>query len=370
MKNILIFFRSSVLGLFVISNAIICSVAVWNLSLAQSVGQNLQVDTYLTFLGAFALLFIFAIIFTEILRKNGVTGRLWFETLWVGLFWLMELSGAAALSAIAPNVLCSHQPALIGHDGCSSTRVLLAFTWMITIILFAYLAFLVCAAVLRQQQDSQIWHASVREFCRSHSRHSLGSAPNSPTLPRFQKELPDVVAPKPRHPLPTTIYAHHSGQGPEYDIGQYRPSSPAAARPVPPIPAAAPPKHLLTRTSIRRSTLPTSSLYPEHLHSSLTHPQASRQTPPPLGNWPRANAVEQPISNTRRSPRAAPASTVGSITTPHPVSATTPSTLVSSTTSHSRPTGPRTKSNSHEIRRPPPLDLTKISAFRSSNFGN
>jgi hypothetical protein len=30
-------------------------------------------------------------IFIEILRKNAVTGRLWFEISWVGLFWVMEL---------------------------------------------------------------------------------------------------------------------------------------------------------------------------------------------------------------------------------------------------------------------------------------
>jgi len=371
----LLLFRSLILGLFVISNAIICSVAVWNLSLAQSVGQNSQVDAYLTFLGAFALLFTFTIIFTEILRKNAITGRLWFETSWVGVFWIMELSGASALSAVAPSAMCSNRVALINNDGCSSTRVLLAFSWMITIILLGYLIFLVCAAVVRQQQDSQIWHASVREFCRSHSRHSLGSAPNSPSLPRFQQEkgLPSVVAPQPRHPPPTKIYAHrNSGQGPEYDTGHYRPSSPPAVRPVPPIPAAAPPKHLLTRASIMRSSVPaSSSLYPAHLHSSMARPQVLRPTPPsppPLGNWPRANAVEQPIRSTRRPPQAALAHSATSMTTPHPTSGTMPpSLLVPSTASRSRPSGPRTKSHLLEIRRPPPLDLTRISAFRSGN---
>lgn len=70
-----------VAGLFVVCNAISCSVAVWNLSLAQSVGQNsqyyllvkysgkpdlwcwrtVQVDAFLTFLGAFGLIFTFTL---------------------------------------------------------------------------------------------------------------------------------------------------------------------------------------------------------------------------------------------------------------------------------------------------------------------
>jgi len=358
-------FRYLVFGLFVISNSIICIVAVWNLSLAQSAGQTLQVDAYLIFLGAFALFFIFTVIFTEILRKNAITGRLWFETLWVGLFWIMELSGAAALTAIVPNISCDHQ-----STTCSSTRARLAFSWIITMTLLVYLVYLLCAAIIRQQRDPQIWHASVKEICRSpSSRQSLGSAPASPSLPRFQKEIPDVVAPQPRLPPPTAINVYRSGQGPEYDIGHpQRPSSPAAVRPVPPIPVAAPPSRLLTRAAARQSAVPVPSLYPQHLQSSVTRPpqpsQPSPASPPPLGDWPRADAVEQPLRSVRKLPRATASGPASSTTTgPHPPSETASSALPSS---RSRLPGSRTTSGSREIRRPPPLNLTKISAFRST----
>jgi len=361
-------FRYLVFGLFVISNSIICTVAVWNLSLAQSAGQMVQVDTYLIFLGAFALVFIFTVIFTEILRKNAVTGRLWFETSWVGLFWIMELSGAAALTAIVPTAMCDRRTALIINTACSSTRALLAFSWIVTVILLLYLVFLLCTAIVRQQRDPQIWHASVREFCRSpSSRQSLGSAPTSPSLPRFQKEIPDVVAPQPRRPPPTAIYAHRSGQGPEYDIGHHqRPSSPAAARPVSLIPVAAPPRHLLTRAAATQPIVPVPSLYPQHLQSSVPRPpqplQPSPASPPPLGNWPRADAVEQPVRSARKPPQATSSHPANSTTRPDPPSETVSSTLVSS---RSRPSGSRT--GSREIRRPPPLNLSKISAFRSGS---
>jgi len=339
--------RYLVFGLLVICNAIICSVAVWNLSLAQSVGQNLQIDAFLTFLGAFYLVFIFTILFIEILRRNFVTGRLWFEVLWVALFWIMELSGAAAVSALVPELLCGAQSALIGNDACISTHVLLAFSWLSTIILLVYLLCLVCAAIIRQKQDSQIWHASVVEFCRSDIRHDLRSVPASPILPRFH--APEVIAPQPRRPPPTVVYAYRSGMGPEYQIEHFHPSSSVTTRPIAPIITGA------------QSSMPTSSLYPQHLHSSLTLQQPLRPSPaspPPLGNWPRPNAVDQPL-HSKRKPEPAP------FTFParDPVSGAVLS--LSSSTPRSRPSGPRTSSNLNETRRPPPLDLTKISAFRA-----
>jgi hypothetical protein len=137
-------------------------------------------------------------------------------------------------------------------------------------------------------------------------------------------------------------------------------------RPVPPIPAAAPPSHLLTRAASRQPAVPVPSLYPQHLQSSVTRPpqplQPSPASPPPLGNWPRADAVEQPLRSVRRPPQATANGRASSTTRPHPPSETVSSALPSS---RSRLSGPRTTSGSREIRRPPPLNLTKISAFRS-----
>lgn len=227
-----------------------------------------------------------------------------------------------------------------------------------------------CAAIVRQKHDPEIWHAGVREFCRSHSRNSLTSAPNSPSLPRFHKPTPDVMAPQPRRAPPPMVFAHRSGLGPEYQIEHYQPTSPAAERPFPPIPAAAPPHHLRenTRTATSQSSLPAPSLYPLQLNSSLTPHQLSRAspaTPPPLGDWPRADAVAQPAQSKRKQPPAEFTFPARGSAIPEPTSATN-SSPSSSSPPRSRPTGPRKRSSSNEILRPPPLDLTRISAFRSS----
>jgi len=367
MTNILLFSRYLVFGFLVICNAILCSVAVWNLSLAQSVGRNLQVDAFLTFLGAFALLFIFVILLVEILQRNAVTGRLWFEVLWVGLFWIMELSGAAAVSAIAPDLLCGAQFVLGNNDTCTSTHVLLAFSWLSSLILLGYLVCLVSVAIVRQKQDPQIWHSSVVEFCRFDTRHGLGSTPTSPNLPRFHK-TPEMVAPQPRRPFPTAVYSYRSGMGPEYQIEHFRPPSPAAERPAPLIPTAAPTQYSRqsTRLAPNQPLVPAPSLYPRHLHSSLTPQQPSRPTPaspPPLGNWPRANAVDQPLHGKRKAPPTTFRFPARDESDPDSGTGSAPS---SSSSHRSRPPGARTTSGSNENRRPPPLNLSKISAFRGS----
>jgi len=314
----LLFCRYLVFGLLVICNAILCSVAVWNLSLAQSFGRNSQVDAFLTF--------------------NVVTGRLWFEVLWVGLFWIMELSGATAVSAMTPDFFCTQSP-LMGNDACVSTHVLLAFSWSSTVILLVYLVCLVCAAIIRQKRDPQIWHASVVEICWCDTRHDLRSAPTSPSLPRFYKTL-DVIAPQPRPPPPLAIYAYRAGMGPEYHIEHFRPDP---KRSVP---------------AIAHSPSPT-SLYPQHINSSLTPQQLTRpcpSPPPPLGHWPRLNAVDQPLRSKRKSPP-----TTFKFSDVDPVSQPVLSPL---SASRPKPTGLRRSLN--ENRRPPPLNLTH-SAFRSGS---
>jgi len=372
MKNLSLISRYLVFGLLVICHAIICSVAVWNLSLTQPASQNVQVAEYLTFLGTFALIFMFIIIFIEILRKNAVAGRLWFEASWVGLFWVMELSGSAALTAAAPSVLWIHQDSLFDGDARTSTRVLLAFSWMTTTILLVYLLVLACTAIIRQKEDPEIWHASVRDVCQSATKFSLGSRPNSPTLPRFNKPVVDVFAPQPRRPVAPVFYSQRSGINPEYDIEHYHPSNQAAERPMPPIPAAAPPQHLRqsTRSAAVLPTVTAPSFYPQHIHSSITPRQTMQQTsvsPPPLGNWPRANAVDQPLSSKRR-PQLAVTTSFGTngVASATPTSSAIPTANSSSPPRASRPSGPRTKSRSSsgEAHRPPPLDLARISAFR------
>ena len=223
---------------------------------------------------------------------------------------------------------------------------------------------LVSTAIIRQKQDSQIWHASVLEVCRNKSKHVLGSTPNSPILPRFHKPIPPIVSQR-RRPAPYMGYAYRSGMGPEYQIEHYTPPAQVAERPVPPVPTAAPYHYVKQSTRAASAKLSASapSLYPQPLQSSLTssqQPRASAASPPSLGKWPRANAMEQPVSIKRKPP-------LPDFKLP-PVTSATSATSLNAATSTSRPvrpSGPRTRSRSGELHRPPPLDLTKISSFKS-----
>jgi hypothetical protein len=105
--------------------------------------------------------------------------------------------------------------------------------------------------------------------------------------------------------------------------------------------------------------------------TSNQQPRASAASPLPLGNWPRADAAEQPVFVKRKPPpldfKFPPAtSAVSTAPTSGTLASTTPLDAAVYTSSSVRPSGPRTRSRSNEVRRPPPLDLTKISSFKSS----
>lgn len=224
-----------------------------------------------------------------------------------------------------------------------------------------------------RKKDPQIWHCSVRNFPWSDMRQCLASAPTTPTLPRFHKNAPPIVAPKPRRPpVNPAMYSYRSGLGSEYQIEHFKPPSPDASRPVPPIPAAAPP---LQRTRDTTTSFVVPSLYPQHMqsaislqHASPSHtpppPQPPTQThqlppsPPPLGDWPRRDAVAQPLRIKRKSTRSTAASDFPPVGTPPP----------NSFPPRTRPTGPRTRSSSNgESSRPPPLDLSNVGSYVNSS---
>jgi len=325
MQNILRALRFVVYGAFVVCNAIIASVAVWNLSFSQSVSWISQIDSYLTFLGASGLALIFTIVFLELARNNSFTGRLWFECLWVSLWWIMNLAGAAALSALGIGKMCHQEVGPQQHARCSSAFVLMAFTWTLTAILLIYLCTLVISGLLYQQRNPDIWREHIHNLPRSDSRRLINT-PASP-LPQFLKKGPSIVAPKPRRviPPPAALYA-------EYQIEHYNPPGNANYRPVPPVPAAAPPHHVMQTTRQASSNMPVSSFYPQYMQTILPQPaqtlpqQPRPPSPSPLGDWPRADVMSQPRYK-RRQPRLS-IDTSGNMISP----------------SRSRPSGPRRRS--------------------------
>ncbi|KAI6150368.1 hypothetical protein BKA82DRAFT_24727 [Pisolithus tinctorius] len=349
MTSLLLLARYMLFGLFVICNAIICISAVWNHSLTTS-SQTLQIDIYLAFLGAFGLVFAVTLIFVEVLFNNPFTTRIWFESGWVAVFWLMELSGAAAVSALTSNVHCSSNS--VSTSLCISQHLLLAFTWICTGILLAYFFLVVFTTVTCQWDNQDVWNSTVRHLHSSASRQYLSSL-NSPSTSRFKngsESLPAPVAvvtyaPKPIRPAVRPAYFDHdrAGLGSEYEIERFK-SPPARQMTVPeqmvidyrsslreavpiplssqtqistvrPLPRIAPlsipaaaairpredPQYPTDGSFMGRRELPSAAVYPNEHNSSRTERRELPVQPSPLGNWPRRDIMEQPVTHKRRN---------------------------------------------------------------------
>ncbi|KAF9246205.1 hypothetical protein BU15DRAFT_40329, partial [Melanogaster broomeanus] len=372
-------------GLFVICNAILCSIAVWNYSLVHTT-PTLQVDVYLIFLGAFGLATIFTLIFAEILCNNPFTTRVWFECGWAGLFWIMELVGAAAVTAIEPDLMCGNPVTAVA---CTSEHVLLAFTWICTIILLLYLLLLIFTVVTHQRDDPGVWNSSIRDLRFVTARQCLSSAPSSPSAPRFKKRTQvDIYTPQPLRPAPVPNYLHRAGLGSEYEIESFRPSFSATehmevesswnlpeavplpsamAAPVRPAPAMASSARLHSLTSPYPASgqrnipkeLPSSIVYAGQARPSPPTQSTSLPSPSPLGNWPQRDIMEQPVKSRRRPPPSA--FEFPKRHTTEPTSASSPPDP-SSQPRPRRPSGPRMRTPSADSTlRPAPLDLSGIS---------
>jgi len=157
--------RYASMGLLVLFNSIICSVAGWNFGLLSDRGLYVPVDVFLIFVGGLALVTILPVLTVDIIRTGAITSRVWFELVWVGIFWVLELSGASALTAITPTLLCD-PTAIASHftSTCMSTRALLAFTWLSTILLSAHLSILLISALAHNGTHPHVWTTGVSDF--------------------------------------------------------------------------------------------------------------------------------------------------------------------------------------------------------------
>jgi len=337
---------------FIVSNAITCSAAVWNLSLSQVAGRTLSVDGYIAFVGAAALAFVFPIILIELARRDPVSARVWFECSWVAVFAVMEFCAAVALSAMGPGVMCTAAVKESVRDSCTSTRVVLAFSWICTVVLFGYLLALTLSAYMHKNENPEIWSCNIRRFDWGGSRTYMSSeAPKALSLPRHvEKTRPgSLIVPKPRIVIPNAVYTPD----------QHFQAQPSFVRPAAPTPSAAPPAQ--TQTA--------SSFYPRHMQtqpSFVSKPMKElrrSESPPPLGDWPRPSIISQPRSK-RQEPQRGYTVPVPNLPSNAP--------LKSSASRSARPShthrSARSASSSAEWRKiPPPLDLSKISSHARLN---
>ncbi|KAI0686737.1 hypothetical protein BC835DRAFT_1309427 [Cytidiella melzeri] len=180
-----------------------------------------------------------------------------------------------------------------------------------TLTVLVYLLALSVSAVLHQGDASQVWQSGVRTYPWFSTRQNLASAPSSPV--RFEAKPFALQVKRPQPPPRQVTLDRDLEYGLERGVRvvpSYQPS-----RPAPRVP-----------------NQPVSSLYPVVLQSSLPPQQPAPEAP----SWQ-------------------PAMTV------------TPSTATDSARS-ARPTHPRKGSNGSGSRQrpiPPPLDLTRISAFKT-----
>ncbi|PBK96742.1 hypothetical protein ARMGADRAFT_709177 [Armillaria gallica] len=342
MQHFYAYTRYAFVGLFLVFNAINASVAVWNLSLIQLMGLKYPLDIYLTVVGACGLAMSFLIVFVEAAYDNPITGRVWFECTWVGLFLVMSFCGAVALSASKPALCTFDARRKIGDIGCVSNQVILAFSWITIMILVGYLVVLTVTCLIRQKKDTRIWLYHIRDLDTPSSR--LPSPPTSPTIPYFRKDNATIVAPLPRRPGPSVNMM--GGLNSSYDVEAYEPP-----------PARAPRSNFVSQPkfSAASNQATVTSLYPQYVQSSMVitpsrmqmqeppRPQPNNPpSPPPLGDWPRADILSRPVraahKQLRRESLPDPDDRYGSTQTPHRV----------------RPTGPRIPSTRT---RPPQLDL-------------
>jgi len=317
MQSIPKVFRHFVFGTFIICNAIIASASVWNFSISKAIQQELRIDTYLTFVGVSGLLFISAIIVLELLRKDAITGRVWFESSWVGIYWMLELAAASALSAVGPTVMCGRKAVNAIPQSCSSTRTLLAFSWICTIILMSYFLLVVVTAATHQLQERNpsIWQRDVREFPWPDSQSTPKSTSLPTVLDRSGTQASAIMAPQPRQAAPAELYAYR-GPTAQHQIEYYRPPT-SFSRPALPEPAV--PGH---RQRMSLKQMP-ASVYPKAIQSNIAAQSIPaqlpdrRQRPPspsPLGDWPRADIMSLPsrsLSTKARPPPLMRQPTVG-----------------------------------------------------------
>lgn len=335
MARPIVYIRYSVFFALAVFFAVQASVAAWNLQIEQSLTFHAQLDAYLIFCGAFGLLVLFPIACIDILRKNAVFARVWFEAVWLALFFVFETAGAAALTAMLPQLQCNQNDIAFRNLSCPSTNALLGITWTATIILLVYMTALVISAILHQDDYPEVWHTGVRDFGWFANMNCTERLTNSPCSPKHWRAsvnhapthatTPTLVAPKPRRnqaaPLWTSYQIEHYNNS-TFDVraqGHQRND-------------IAPPPPVVQQMQGRR--VPAPSLYPTFVDSTISSSSAAIPEGPfrPAGEWPRREPPRQSSTSMAESESE---------------------TSLANSPSRRQPRGPRT--------RPPRLDLSKTS---------
>jgi len=353
MARPIVYLRYCLFFILAASFAVQASVAAWNLQIEQSLTLHSQLDSYLIFCGAFGLLVLFPVACIDIARKNAVFACVWFETLWLALFFVLETAGAAALTALLPQLSCTQKVPALRDPSCQSTNVLTGITWAITVVVLFYMTTLIICAIIHHDTHPDVWRSGVRDFAwfeYKNRAERIVSPPCSPArwcsrqkeekqLQQQQQQLPPkVVAPKPTRNAPAPLWT-------SYEVEHYTADTFAGPR-YPRAPAPPPPA--IQQMQARRAAPP--SLYPNHMESTVPPvlPSSLPTNVRPVGDWPTTSSSPRPSrqqQRTRNSQQTATSSLQRD-----------PESPVVGPPSKRPPRGPRN--------RPSPLDLSQVSAYR------
>lgn len=272
---------------------------------------------------------------------------------------MLELAGASAATATLPRLLCVSNVNGLSSDACTSSTVLIAFAWLCAFCLLVYLIGLSICAIVHQEDDSKVWHASVRFFPWFGVKTRLGSAPPTPTTTQIKGWAKPF-----RLARNTPKKTAHSAAFSEVDLeagGKVDfPRSPVTA-----------PQMKQSKGKSIVVPPPVASAYPA-MQSKSQQPLSMKSAQLPMGELPRSM---QPHRFSRA--RKGAASPVGPPPTqpPPPVPSASATHLAPprSAVPHSSnrpvvssPLRPKSQRNGSPTgRRPPPapLDLSKISAY-------
>lgn len=392
MFNLLKVIRYLVFVVFAISNAIVASVAVWNLSIVDGSVRFSSTATvaagYLIVVATMGLLLVFPVIFVEISGKKTFLGMVWFELAWVAIFGLMTLIGASLITSLSSRELCV-PPSIVQSpfvtsallvSPCSSAQVLSVFTWMSAFFLLAYMSLLAILAFVQSKEDPAIWKCLVRNLPVD---KILGEVKRNSMviLPQIRR-TPIIHAPRPRYIIPPLLDCR-SARNSAYE--SQLPDRPAKSAPVREM-------TMSYQSSVTQAPYTSTAFYNPSVQkamgsgggSRLPQPPPavqlgkSRQTsPPPLGDWPRLDATSRPRK--KRYPRTAPEGqrppTLEPSVASQQSSRRAPQTSVDrarTSPTRTRPpgsgrsgSGDSGSGSPSSSRRPPPLDLSKISAHRT-----
>ncbi|KAI0363479.1 hypothetical protein BV20DRAFT_958176 [Pilatotrama ljubarskyi] len=357
-------YRYSSFGLFILCNAIVCCVSVWNLALAQEIGWNPMIDAYMIAISALGILFIFPVMCIDLLRKNSIVGRVWFECVWVGVFCLLQLGGAAAISAILPNLLCSSAASSLLSSSCTSTKVLLAFAWVGAVNLLAYFVILMVTAIIHMKDDSQVWRGNTRMYPWYRVREALSSARPSP-LKTWSK--PPAASAAPQIRLPTDFSRRMVAKSSTFDnekLSAVPKKTPLTSNKSAKIlqsawisatvTPASPPSDGSSEYGTSSSDLTST---PTGIPPSAHYiPYSSTIKPSPLGTGPppRSSSLSATFGHPPQSALSQTPSRKGSLRTTLPSPQPPSMSWKSALSSGSRPKSKRKNT------RPPPLDMTRL----------